>query len=193
MDTAAPSGVYDPETRSRAETNADDLTEALRDLPLALHKETAGATWNREEQLANQSPSLILIHRSIFVHSLVFEFEAEAKSSAHKKAWPSPDEDSQFYRRLSRIGRDKLDALLGYLGAANPHTRFIVYARDWSEGSRKSWMEGLIRRFPGLQRRVSGMELQPTAGIASFRQASNIAEIRKTVSAMLPVRGSVRP
>ncbi|MBL8219638.1 MAG: serine/threonine protein kinase [Bryobacterales bacterium] len=185
MDTAAPSGVYDPETRSRAETNADDLTEALRDLPLALHKETAGATWNREEQLANQSPSLILIHRSIFVHSLVFEFEAEAKSGAHKNAWPSPDEDGQFYGRLSRIGRDKLDALLGYLAAANPHTRFVVYAREWSERSRKRWMEGLTQRFPGLQGRVSGMEVQPVAGIASFRQAPNIAEIRKTVSAML--------
>lgn len=185
MDTAAPSGVYDPETRSRAETNADDLTQALRDLPIALHKETAGATWNREEQLANQSPSLILIHRSIFVHSLVFEFDAEAKSGAHKKAWPSPGEDDQFYRRLSRIGRDKLDALLGYLAAANPQTRFIVYARDWSEGSRKRWKEDLAHRFPGLQGRVRGMELQPVAGVASFRQAPNIAEIRKTVSAML--------
>jgi len=193
MDTAAPSGVYDPETRSRAGTNADDLTEALRDLPLALHKETAGATWNREEQLANQSPSLILIHRSIFVHSLVFEFEAEAKSSAHKKAWPNPAEDGQFYGRLSRIGRDKLDALLGYLAAANPHTRFIVYAREWSKGSRERWIDGLIHRFPGLQGRVNGMELQPVAGVASFRQASNIAEIRKTVSAMLAVRGSVPP
>ncbi|MBS1827078.1 MAG: serine/threonine protein kinase [Acidobacteria bacterium] len=185
MDTAAPSGVYDPETRSRAETNADDLTEALRNLPLALHKETAGATWNREEQLANQRPSLILIHRSIFVHSLVFEFDAEAKSGAHKKAWPIPSEDDQFYRRLSRIGRDKLDALLGYLAAANPQTRFIVYARDWSEASRKRWMEGLAQRFPGLQGRVIGMELQPVAGVASFRQAPNIAEIRKAVSAML--------
>jgi hypothetical protein len=185
MDTAAPSGVYDPDTRSRAETNADDLSAALQDLPVALHKETAGATWNREEQLANQNPSLILIHRSIFVHSLVFEFEVEAESGAHKKAWPSPHEDDRFYGRLSRIGRDKLDALLGYLGAANRHTRFVVYARDWSKGSRERWMDGLIHRFPGLRGRVIGMEVQPVAGVASFRQAPNIAEIRKTVSAML--------
>jgi DNA-binding winged helix-turn-helix (wHTH) protein len=39
MDTSAPMGVYDPTTRKNSGTNADDISDVLRDLPVVLHKE----------------------------------------------------------------------------------------------------------------------------------------------------------
>lgn len=188
MDTPAPPGVYDPETRLRAGTNADDLNDALRSLPVSLHKETVGATWNREDQVANQQPSLILVHRSVFVHALVYEFKTEAGSAAHKGQWPDPDADVAFYGRLSRIGRDRLEGMLGYFAAASGRTRFIVYAREWSEGSRAKWSDALVQRFPGLRGRVEVFEVQPVDGVASFRKDVNVARMREVVSQALARR-----
>ncbi|MFN7937356.1 MAG: serine/threonine-protein kinase [Bryobacteraceae bacterium] len=188
MDTPAADGVYDPETRKRAGTNADDLSEALASLPISVHKETVSAAWNREYQLATQQPALIVIHRSLFVHALVFEFRGEAGSEAHQPPWPNPSQDADFYRRLSRIGRDKLDVVLGYFAATNPGTRFLVYSRDWSQASRRRWVEGVTNRFPILRGRVKDFELEPVEGIASFRQAPNVKRIREEVAAMLAAR-----
>ena len=64
-----PEGVYDPDTRSNSGTNADDLNSILRDLPLLIQKETVSATWDREDQILEQQPDLVLIHRSCFLHS----------------------------------------------------------------------------------------------------------------------------
>jgi hypothetical protein len=75
MDTSAPEGVYDPETRKKSGTNADDISDALNNLPVAIHKETVGSTWNREDQVLKQIPDLIVIHRSAFIHAIVLDFE----------------------------------------------------------------------------------------------------------------------
>ena len=56
-------------------TNADDISDALGSLPVALHKETMSATWNREDQIIKQNPDLVVIHRSAFIHAMVLEFE----------------------------------------------------------------------------------------------------------------------
>jgi hypothetical protein len=40
----APHGVYDQDVGDTGGTNADTLTETLRDLPVLLQRETVGAT-----------------------------------------------------------------------------------------------------------------------------------------------------
>ena len=47
MDSPHPERVYDPATRKTGGTNADDLTDLLRDLPVLLLKETTNAIWDR--------------------------------------------------------------------------------------------------------------------------------------------------
>ena len=185
MDTSAPRGVYDPDTRLKSGTNADDLSDALGGLPVALHKETMGADWNREDQVARERPDLILIHRSAFAHALVQEFTPPPAAPAGSA---NPLTDEPFYDRLTRVGRDRLDALIGYLGKANERTRFIVYARDWKMSSREGWQSRLLKRFPQLEGRVTTLEVDAVDGLASFRQAQNAEKARRTVSSVLGLR-----
>jgi eukaryotic-like serine/threonine-protein kinase len=57
IDSPHPERVYDPETRRTGGTNADDLTDLLRDLPVVLLKENTNATWHREHQVPAGEPS----------------------------------------------------------------------------------------------------------------------------------------
>ena len=49
-DSPLPGRVYDPRTLAEGGTNADDVTDALRDLRVAIRKENTSAAWHREEQ-----------------------------------------------------------------------------------------------------------------------------------------------
>lgn len=176
MDTSAPKGVYDAETRARSGTNADDLSDALQDLPIALHKEMLGVGWNREEQLLKQDPRLILIHRSSFVHALKAEFSQD------------PSVEEKFESRLTQIGRDKMESILGYIARTNKETRFLVYSRDWSPESQKRWLATLVGRFPHLEGRVTPFEAGSHKDGASFRQPLIESRVRETVRATLQLR-----
>jgi hypothetical protein len=182
MDTSAPSGVYDAETRARSGTNADDLSDALQDLPIELHKEMVGVGWNREEQLLKQDPRLILVHRSAFVHALAAEFTPDP-ASPH--LLPNPADDSQFYGRLTRLGRDKVESILGYVGRTNQRTHFVVYSRDWSPESQRRWLEGVLRRFPHLEGRLTPFDVGLQKEGASFRLPLNASKVRQAVSSRL--------
>jgi hypothetical protein len=190
MDTAAPKGVYDAETRAKSGTNADDLNDALQDLPIALHKEMVGVGWNREEQLLKQDPRLILIHRSAFVHALKAEFRPDPEvQKASAKPLPDPDPDAKkLESRLTRIGRDKMESIVGYVGRTNKETRFLAYSRDWSPESQKSWLAGLFGRFPHLEGRVTSFEAGTHKEGSSFRQPSIANRIREAVRASLGLR-----
>jgi hypothetical protein len=48
MDSPLPGRVYDPRTLAEGGTNADDVTDALRDLRVAIRKENTSAAWHRE-------------------------------------------------------------------------------------------------------------------------------------------------
>ncbi len=192
MDTSAPEGVYDPETRKKSGTNADDITDALRDFPVALHKETDGATWDREDQVVKQFPDLVVIHRSAFIHAMSFDFERiweEAGAPAAPQASLQRFNDT-IYRHLSPIGRDKLETFLGYIAGRNPRTRFLLYSREWREASQHSWQEMVERRFPGLKGRVTTLNVGAGAA-ANFHDASAVAEMRRAVSGILHLRPSV--
>lgn len=153
MDTAAAHGVYERSTRNKSGTNADDLNEVLRHLPVVIHKETIGATWDREVQILKQDPSLILIHRSAFFHSMNQEL-----------GFGYPGESANFdearFRQLYEIADNKVAALLGFIGQENPTTVFLVYSRGtgggWSEDQyRADWGRALEGRFPSLKGRVT--------------------------------------
>ena len=66
MDSTHPLRIYDAATREEGGTNADDLTNILRDLPVLLVKENTSPSWNREEEVLLQNPAIIVAHASSF-------------------------------------------------------------------------------------------------------------------------------
>ena len=71
MDSPLPGRVYDPQTREEGGTNADDITDALRALPVAIRKENTSAVWHREEQVRLENPDLVISHISCFLDERV--------------------------------------------------------------------------------------------------------------------------
>jgi transposase len=195
MDTSAPRGVYDPRTRQNSGTNADDISDALGSLPVALHKETLGATWNREDQIVKQNPDLVIIHRSAFIHAMVLEFELGYSAASGPSGVPptttGPPPSTEFLRdHLSSAGVDKLEAFIGYVGGANPRTRFLVYSRDWPDAARVAWEQNLVRRFPTMKDRVSPLSIQIRDGTASFRDPQTIAQMTQAVQSLLGLKAT---
>ena len=195
MDTSAPRGVYDPQTRQNSGTNADDISDALGSLPVALHKETIGATWNREDQVVKQNPDLVVIHRSAFAHAMVLEFQlgysVSSRSAAPTTTSDPPPSLDILEDRLLPIGIDKLEAFIGYVGRANPGTRFLVYSRAWPDVTRLEWEQSLVRRFPALKDRVSTIPIAIRNGTASFRDPLTIAQMTQSVKSLLRLNAIV--
>jgi hypothetical protein len=73
IDSPHPERVYDPETRRTGGTNADDLTDLLRDMPIVLIKENTSATWHRENQVLQEDPTLVVAHRAAFYDTTLFD------------------------------------------------------------------------------------------------------------------------
>ena len=195
MDTSAPRGVYDPRTRQNSGTNADDISDALGSLPVALHKETLGATWNREDQIVKQNPDLVVIHRSAFTHAMVLEFELGYAAATGPSGVPptvtGPPPSTEFLRNhLSTAGVDKLEAFIGYVGGANPRTRFLVYSRDWPDAARVAWEQNLVRRFPTMRDRVSPIRIEIRDGTASFRDPQTIVQMTQAVQSLLGLKAT---
>jgi len=103
MDSTHPLRIYDAATREEGGTNADDLTNVLRDLPVVLIKENTSPTWNREEEVLLQNPAIIVAHLSCF--------------------WDAtPDDDRELGRLTRPQAVDKFDMFLGYIGRGNPRS-----------------------------------------------------------------------
>ena len=66
MDSTLPEVVYDPDTMESGGTNADDISDVLDDLPIKIIKETTSLKWDRDEQVRQLDPDLIVIHLSAF-------------------------------------------------------------------------------------------------------------------------------
>jgi serine/threonine protein kinase len=185
MDTAAPSGVYDEDTRKNSGTNADDLSNALANLPAVFHKEMIGAAWSREEQVIRQRPDIILIHRSAFAHALKSEFTPDPNITTPQS---DPFTDKVFYTRLINLGRDKFEAMLAYFAQTMPRAHFIVYSRDWSTASQQRWLDSATRRFPHLAGRITPFEVERVDGKASFRVPRNIERAQALVRSKIATR-----
>ena len=146
MDSTNPLRVYDPETRRKGGTNADDLTDILGDLPVKIIKETTSSMWHREHEILKQYPDLILIHRSCF-------FDATNLN------------DRNFAKDLYELTESKLIAFLGYIALGNPNTKFLVYSRGFGDASnRSSWTSKVEKRFPLLKGRIATMTVAGGGG-----------------------------
>ena len=184
MDTLAPVGVYDADTRIKAGTNADDLNDVLRDLPVEIHKETLGSRWDREDQILKQRPDLIVIHRSAFYHSVNLEL-----------GYPYPPfDDPEIEARAKRVYDvvlEKLMAFFGYVGLGDPHTRFLVYSRGppndgWIDEKQRAFVAEIERRYPHLKDRVFTFQVPRDAdGNASFHDPTTGSMIRDRIVPLL--------
>ncbi len=166
MDSSVPNSVYDPETRTNRGTNADDLTDILRDLPIVIHKETTSSIWHREHQVLQQNPDLVVIHRSCFYD-------------------PTDLQDSNFRSNLYELAASKLISFLGYVAIGNPNTHFLVYSRGFASGvDPDAWRSDVEKRFPPLKGR---MAIFPVQGMedATFRNPKTASDIKRAVVSIL--------
>jgi len=198
MDTSAPIGVYDPDTRRNSGTNADDLSNILRDFPIVLHKETVGSMWDREDQVLKQRPDLIMIHRSAFflAINLEFQFGYPPFGDSEEVQMPGGPRLSREYLfgRLYALAENKLLAFLGYVGVSSRRTRVLVYSRGdsrgWPEANQKDWMTNLERRFPSLNGRVFTMSVEGGITKATFRDPKTVSLVRRQVQSILGLNSS---
>jgi hypothetical protein len=190
MDTGAPRGVYDEDVRNAGGTNADTLTDALRDLPVLLQKETVGATWAREDQILKQAPSLILIHRSSFFHAMAQEFGL---------VYPGePGFDEARAKALYEISQNKLMAMLGYVAMASPGTLFVVYGRgtggDWdNDQDRVRWVAQVEGRFPVVKGRITAIGIPGGLAGGSMHDEMTQQIFRQLVHKLLKLDEAVDP
>ena len=186
MDTPVARGVYDPDTVARGGTNADELNDRLRDLPVTLVKEALPSTWNREAHVLGLRPDLVVVHRSAFFHALNVEFGYPYP--------PFPDARAEtMWRLLYRTADDKLIAFIGLVGTAHPHTRFLVYSRGtdgfWPDpGYRRRWVTAIEQRFPALKGRLQTLFIAGGVKTGTFRNPTVSDEIRGQIAAMLGLR-----
>jgi hypothetical protein len=194
MDTAAPMGVYDSDNRKNGRTNADDISDDLRDLPVTLHKETVGSAWDRDDQMLKPVPDLIVIHLSSFFHGMNLDFEiGYPPFTDYAGAQPSEKSKqplrSDLFIHLIDAAQNRLEAFLGYAGLANPKTRFLIYSRgrpgEWAEVAyRREWVQNTERRFPVLKGRVFTLNVEGGEK-ASFRDPRTVAQLRRSVESIL--------
>ncbi len=167
MDSPHPDRVYDPETRKNRGTNADDLTDIIRDLPIVIHKETVSSTWHRESEVLKQKPDLVVIHRSCFFD-------------------PTNLNDPDFVSPLYGLAESKLVAFLGYMGIGNPNTKFIVYSRGFGVYSNPAqFISRAERRFPSLKGRVTAWKVTKRGEYATFRDPNTAKEIKNLIKSTL--------
>jgi len=166
MDSAHPERVYDEATRKAGGTNADDLTDLLRDLPVVLLKENTNMTWNREYEVLQQNPGLILAHRSCFYDATVLG-------------------DASRLTPFVNLSWDKFETFAGLVAQSNPRTKILAYSRgSWpSDADRARWVTTMERRFPPLKGRIQAMQVPLDR--ATFKNAVTGAEIRQLVISML--------
>ena len=162
MDSPLSDRVYDPETRKNGGTNADDITDAIQDLPIIIEKENTSPLWHREDQVLRERPSLIVIHRSCFADA---SLGLNPQSSA------------------MQIADKKLESFLGYVSLGNPMTKFLTYTRRSND--QDPWVLDLEKRFPQLKGRVTALIVPGGPEHATFRDSETRKMIREQVRSIL--------
>jgi len=162
MDSPLPDRVYDPETRKNGGTNADDITDILRDLPIVIEKENTSPLWHREDQILLEKPTLIVIHRSCFADATV---GLNPQSTA------------------LQIADKKLESFLGYASLGNPTMKFLTYTRRSDDQG--SWVLDMEKRFPQLKGRVLALTVPGGSEHATFRDPKTKEMLRQQVKSIL--------
>ena len=171
MDSPLPGRVYDPRTEKEGGTNADDVTDALRDLPVSISKENTSAVWHREEQVIGENPDLIVSHLSCLL---------DARLGAD---YPAVSD------HLSELSYNRLLVFFAYVAARNPRTRFIIYSRSVFQrhGGEQQWVAIQEARLPVLRSRLHAF-IVPGGDAATFRQAATAQLLRARVTQVLGLR-----
>jgi hypothetical protein len=169
MDSPLQGRVYDPRTVAAGGTNADDVSDALRELPIVISKENTSPMWHREEQVRQQNPDLVIGHLSCLMDERV------------------ANGDQAVRDHLFDIAQNRLLGLFAYLASNNPRTRFLVYTRGrlWRvEGAQGQWHEDTVARFPRLTGRLFSM-IVPGREKATFRDPATAQDLRARVKEIL--------
>ena len=171
MDSPLEGRVYDPRTLAAGGTNADDISDALRELKISIYKENTSPMWHREEQVREQRPDLIISHLSCFVDL--------------RQAPPSTDLNEALFNQSV----DRLQLFFAYQASFNPRTRFLVYSRgrQWStkEGE-DAWIGAVAARFPPLKDRLFTMVVEGEGGArATFRNPATAKKLFEKVEQIL--------
>jgi len=171
MDSPLQGRVYDPRTAAAGGTNADDLTDALQSLPIAIQKENTSAMWHREEQVVRQNPDLVVSHLSCLLDERIGE----------------PTADGPVFRHLFELSANRLVAVYGYVAASNPRTQFLVYSRRHfsAPGASARFIADAEARFPALRGRIQTFAVPGGMERATYRDPATAAAIRERVRAAL--------
>ena len=172
MDSPLPGRVYDPRTFAEGGTNADDLTDALRALRLAVRKENTSAVWHREEQVVGENPDLIVGHLSCLLDARVGEGQ------------------TAIAEHLFELAENRFIAFLAYVAARNPRTQFIVYSRSvfQTHGGEEPWVATQVARFPVLRGRLNAFIVPGGQETASFREPQTAQLLRARVVRVLGLK-----
>ena len=173
MDSPLPGRVYDPRTEAEGMTNADDVTDGLRDLPVSISKENTSAVWHREEQVIGENPDLIVSHLSCLL---------DARVGADQPA---------VSEHLAELSFNRLLGFFAYVAARNPRTHFIVYSRGVFQrhGGEPQWVAIQEARWPVLRNRLHAF-IVPGGQNASFRQPQTVQLLRARVTQVLGLKGT---
>jgi hypothetical protein len=168
MDSPLPGRVYDPRTLAEGGTNADDVTDALRELQVAIRKENTSAAWHREEQVVGENPDLIVAHLSCLLDARVGEGQVAVAE------------------HLFDLAENRFIVFLAYVAARNPRTRFIVYSRTvfQTHGGEEQWVAAQVARLPVLKDRLSAF-IVPGREKATFREPQTAELLRTRVADVL--------
>ena len=172
LDSPLTGRVYDPRTAAEGGTNADDVTDVLRGLPVAIRKENTSAVWHREEQVLLENPDLIVSHLSCFVDERVAAG------------------DPAITEHLSDVAEYRLLLFFAYLAARNPRTHFIVYSRTQFQrkGGEAVWLADKEANLPILRGRLHPLTVPGGKERATFRDPSTAELLRTRVRQILNMR-----
>ena len=172
MDSPLQGRVYDPRTRAAGGTNADDITDAIRDLPLVVQKENTSAMWHREEQVVRERPDLIVSHFSCLLDERVGEGQ------------------SAVQEHLVELAANRLALFFGYVASTNARTRFIVYSRTAfaDSAAARQWVGDAEARLPALRGRLHVFSVPGGLERATFRDPETARLMRERVRQVLALR-----
>jgi DNA-binding winged helix-turn-helix (wHTH) protein len=169
MDSPLPGRVYDPRTLAAGGTNADDLTDVLRDLPVVIEKENTSPMWHREAQVLDQKPDLIVSHLSCFLDERL-----------------APGNEA-ILEQMFHAAVDRLLAFFAYVATNSPRSRFLIYSRGRFEryGGPEKFLQDIEARFPAMKGRVHAWTVPPPRETATFRDPATGRLLRERVQAIL--------
>jgi predicted Ser/Thr protein kinase len=172
MDSPLPGRVYDPSTLAAGGTNADDLSDALRELPVAIQKENTSAEWHREDQVLRENPDLIISHLSCLLDQRVAEGRLPV------------------FDHLVRVAGDRLLLFFAYVAASNPRTRFLVYSRSHfvDPAGAERWVKEREARLPALRGRLHTFSVPGGREAATFRDPDTAGLMRERTRQLLGLR-----